>query len=89
MAAPGQPNSSFLLGLAGLPGIQPDEAARALRIYRRAVLQRRDEVERAWQGQEHLPFFLEGMFEYSYNLLQTELEWLDRYIPRLESQMTG
>ena len=89
LAAPGQPNSSFLLGLAGLPGIQPDEAARALRIYRRAVLQRRDEVERAWQGQEHLPFFLEGMFEYSYNLLQTELEWLDRYIPRLESQMTG
>jgi DNA-binding PadR family transcriptional regulator len=83
-----QPHSSFLLGLTGLPGIQPAEAAKALRLYRRAVLQRRDEVEQAWQQGQNLPTFLEGMFEYSYNLLQTELEWLDRYIPRLESKMS-
>ncbi len=81
-----EPRSSFLLGLAGLPGIQPEEAAKALRLYRRAVIQRREEVEQAWQQDQQLPIFLEGMFEYSSILLQAEIEWLDRYIPRLESQ---
>jgi DNA-binding PadR family transcriptional regulator len=37
---------------------------------------------------ENLPAFLQGMFEYSANVLQTELDWLDRYIPRFESQIT-
>ena len=82
-----EPSSAFLLGLAGIPGVQPEEAAKALRQYRRAVIQRREELERAWQQDQQLPLFLEGMFEYSYNLMQTEIEWLDRYIPRLESQI--
>lgn len=87
LSGPGQPNSSFLLGLAGLPGIQPEEAVDALREYRRHILKRRDEVQEAWQQAESLPFFLQGMFEYSSNLIETELEWLDRYIPRLASQI--
>ena len=82
-----EPRSSFLLGLAGVPGIPPEEAAKALRLYRRAVIQRREQVEQAWQQDQQLPLFLEGMFEYSYNLLQAEIEWLDRYIPRLESKI--
>lgn len=87
LAGPGQPNSSFLLGLAGLPGIGAQEAVTALREYRRGVLRRREEVQQAWQQAENLPVFLQGMFEYSDSLLQTEIEWLDRYIPRLESQI--
>lgn len=87
LAGPGEPNSSFLLGLAGLPGIQPKEAVEALREYRKRILKRRDEVQAAWQQAETLPFFLQGMFEYSSNLIETELDWLDRYIPRLASQI--
>jgi DNA-binding PadR family transcriptional regulator len=81
-------NSPFLLGLAGIPGIKPQEVVSALRQYRREVIKRRDEVEAVWQKQEQLPAFLEGMYEYGFNQAQTELEWLDRYIPRLESQIT-
>lgn len=88
LTGPGQPNASFLLGLAGLPGIRPQDVVAALRQYRRGVLRRKDEVEQAWQAGGTLPFFLEGMFEYSANMLQTELDWLDRYIPRFESAMS-
>jgi DNA-binding PadR family transcriptional regulator len=79
--------SSFLLGLAGIPGLSPQETVTALREYRRAVIQRRDKVQATWQQSQELPAFLEGMFEYGYSLAQVELEWLDRYIPRLESQI--
>lgn len=80
--------SAFLLGLAGYPGLSPQEAVTALREYRRAVILRRDEVQATWQQSRELPAFLEGMYEYGYNLAQLELEWLDRYIPRLESRIT-
>jgi DNA-binding PadR family transcriptional regulator len=86
LTGPGQPNSSFLLGLAGLPGVRATDAVTALRQYRRGILTRKNEVDEAWQRAGNLPFVLEGMFEYSVNLLQTELDWLDRYIPRLENQ---
>ncbi len=80
--------SPFLLGLAGIPGLSPQEVVTALRKYRKQVIRRRDEVEATWQQAEQLPVFLEGMYEYGYNLAQAELEWLDRYIPRLESQIS-
>lgn len=81
------PQSAFLLGLAGVPGLSPQEAVTALRDYRRAVLKRRDDLQETWQQAADLPVFLEGMFEYGHNMLQMELDWLDRYIPRLESQI--
>ncbi|MEX2162154.1 MAG: helix-turn-helix transcriptional regulator [Anaerolineales bacterium] len=87
LSAPSQA-SPFLLGLAGYPGLSPQEAVTALREYRRAVIKRRDVVQETWQRGQQLPVFLEGMFEYGYNLAQAEIEWLDRYIPRLESQIT-
>lgn len=81
------PQSTFLLGLAGVAGLTAQEAVSALRGYRRAVLKRRDDLQATWQQSADLPVFLEGMLEYSHNLLQMELDWLDRYIPRLESQI--
>jgi DNA-binding PadR family transcriptional regulator len=80
-------SSPFLLGLAGIPGIQPQKIVTALRQYRRELIKRRDEVEETWQQNVQLPVFLEGMYEYGFNLAQAEIDWLDRYIPRLESQI--
>ncbi len=88
LGGPGQANTAFLVGVAGLPGIRPQDAVAALRQYRRHVLERIQEVEQAWRSADNLPPFLQGMFEYSANALQTELDWLDRYIPRFESQIT-
>lgn len=86
LSAP-SPQSTFLLGLAGVPGLSAQEAVSALRDYRRAVLKRRDDLEETWKQATDIPVFLEGMFEYGNNMLQMELDWLDRYIPRLESQI--
>jgi DNA-binding PadR family transcriptional regulator len=80
-----QPSSPFLLGLAGLDGLRPQDAVNALRQYRQAILKRREEIQNAWESSGQAPLFLEGMFEFNFNMLQTELDWLDRYIPRLES----
>lgn len=88
LGGPGKLNTTFLTGLAGLPGLRPNDVVAALRQYRRSVFERKQEVEQAWQNAAELPFFLEGMFEYSANMLETELEWLDRYIPRFESQIS-
>lgn len=88
LGGPGKLNTTFLTGLAGLPGLRPNDVVAALRQYRRSVFERKEEVDQAWQNASDLPFFLEGMFEYSANMLDTELEWLDRYIPRFESQIT-
>jgi DNA-binding PadR family transcriptional regulator len=87
LAGPAQP-SPFLLGLAGIPGIRPEEVVKALRQYRRTLIKRRAEVDAAWQQNPNPPVFLDGMFAYGSNVAQAEIEWLDRYIPRLESQIT-
>lgn len=81
--------SPFLLGLAGIPGIQPEDVVAALRDYRRAALKRLADLEQAWQQDPNLPDFLNSMFEYGSNLAQAEIEWLDRYIPRFESKVTS
>ncbi len=88
LSSPGQ-GSPFLLGLAGIPGIRPEDVVKALHEYRRAAIKRLAELEQAWQQSQELPVFLNGMFEYGSNLAQAEIEWLDRYIPRFESQITN
>jgi len=76
----------FHLGLANLPGISPDEAIAALQRYRHELLARRDHLQSRWEAQKPLPYFVEAMFDYSVTTVETEVQWVDRFIKRMEAQ---
>ena len=87
LSEPGVPSQSFLLGLAGLPAVPDAQAIVALQEYKSKLELRRDGVEAKWKGSgQAMPLFLDGMFEYSYRLVQTEIEWLEEFIHKLEAQ---
>lgn len=80
----------FLLGLAGLPGLSVAEAATALQEYRNHLTERLDQLaaRRPPAGAE-MPVFLAGMFDYGRALAQAEIDWLDRFIPKLTGRKPG
>ena len=85
LSEPGMPSQSFLLGLAGLPAVPNAQAIPALREYKAKLEARRAGIETRWKDSgEDMPLFLDGMFEYSYRLVQTEIEWLEKFINKLE-----
>lgn len=87
LTQPGTPNSSLLLGLVGLPAIPSGQAIAALQQYRGHLAERRERLQVNWQAAGGgLPLFLEGMFEYGYRLVETEIEWLEEFIGKLEAQ---
>lgn len=86
LAAPRRGYSSFLLGLANLPGLPRDEALAALRAYREALRERRAQIRAAARAQRPLPFVVEALFDYSLALIGAELSWVKRFITRLEEQ---
>jgi DNA-binding PadR family transcriptional regulator len=87
LSTPPQINSSFQLGLANLPGIPRNDALAALRNYRDRLAERHDYVKVRWtHGGESLPDHVNGMFDLSVTLLEAELQWLGRFIQRLENQ---
>jgi DNA-binding PadR family transcriptional regulator len=75
----------FLLGLAGLPAFSGEQAAAALRLYRRNLAQRRDLIRDRWQAAgEHLPLFLEGMFDFSVSMLEARMDWVGGFLAKIE-----
>ena len=87
LSEPGVPRQSFLLGLAGLPAISNDQVIVALQQYKAKLEERFAGLEARLKGSgEEMPLFLDGMFEYSYRLVQTEIEWLEEFIHKLEAQ---
>ena len=77
---------SFLLGMVGLPAIPMDEAIPALLSYQERVAERRDRVASRWREVgEDLPIALDGLFEYSVHMAQAEIDWIERFIVKLES----
>jgi DNA-binding PadR family transcriptional regulator len=86
LAEPVQRPSPFLLGLSNLPGIPPAEARSALERYRDRLRAHRDRVQARWDDQrDGLPEHVGWMFDYSINLIQTELDWITDLIDKLEA----
>jgi DNA-binding PadR family transcriptional regulator len=73
------------LGLANLPGIPPTEAVAALKQYRDALAEHQAHVQRRWDEQKPLPYFVEAMFDYSLTVSKAEQDWIERAIQRIES----
>ena len=77
----------FLLGLAGLPAIQPEHSILALQQYQAALEERREHVKNNWQeAGNSLPMFLDGMFDFSVTMLESRIRWLDMFITKLERE---
>ncbi|RLC54561.1 MAG: PadR family transcriptional regulator [Chloroflexota bacterium] len=74
------------LGLANLPGVPPAEALAALRQYRDALADRLAHVQARWENRQPLPYFVDAMFDYSVTMIRAEMEWVTRFISRLEDQ---
>ncbi len=87
LSSPKNGSEPFLLGLAGMPAIPPDETVAALRCYIDRLAERRDHVRgRRQAAGEDLPLFLDGMFDFSISLLKARMEWIDNFIGRLEEE---
>ena len=86
LSTPGQPNSSFLLGLSNLPVVPKDQALQAMGQYASALETRLTQLLTREDEQQPLPDFVQAMFDYSTAMIATELAWLNEYMQRVETQ---
>ena len=66
----------ILLGLANLPLLEAGEALAALERYQHALDTRLEELQRARDAQQPLPFFADAMFAHGAALIAAERQWL-------------
>ena len=64
-----------------------NQAIQALREYQDKLRENRDGVKRRWeeQGGNQLPYFIDAMFDYSVTLIEAEIEWVGRFIQRIQN----
>lgn len=86
LAVPRRWYATLLLGLSGLPDVPLAEAVDALRQYRAALVERRDDVQASWDRQSPLPDFIAAMFDYSVTMIRAEIAWVDKFIAKMEAK---
>jgi DNA-binding PadR family transcriptional regulator len=89
LAVPRRWYSALLLGLSGLPDVPLSEALAALRQYRAALVERREDVQANWDRQHPLPGFIDAMFDYSVTMIQAEITWVEEFIAKTDSNLPG
>jgi len=78
-------HQSFLLGLANLPVLSPEEALKAIGRHRDGLENHRDFVSSRAESQRPLPDLVEALFDYSLTMMNARLSWLDTFIDDIES----
>jgi DNA-binding PadR family transcriptional regulator len=90
LSTPYRGSDPFLMGLAGLPAIPPDQTKVALRRHKDLLKERIGHIsERRQAAGEHIPLFLDGMFDFSISMLQARMEWIESFITRIEQKGGG
>lgn len=79
LAEPHRTGSPFLLGLANLPAVPPDEAKAALVERAAALADEHDRLARMRAGLVGMPRRVDAMFEYTQALIEAEIHWLDTF----------
>ncbi len=74
------------LGLANLPALSHNEALDSLRRYQQALNQRLLQVRTRQKAQEPLPYFVRAQFDHSTTLIRAEIDWVKRFIRKLEEE---
>ena len=75
----------LLLGLAIIPRVKQQDALDSLSEYHRALITRRDSMQVNWERQKPLPYYVEAMFDYSLTLVSAELNWVEKFIRKLQT----
>ena len=86
LSTPGTANSSLQLGLANLPSLQPGEVLEALRMRQAVLASQKELIRTKWERQQPLPYFVDAMFDNSLTMIQAELDWIVKFIQRLEEE---
>ncbi|MBC8505754.1 MAG: PadR family transcriptional regulator [Anaerolineales bacterium] len=88
LAALSEPVNSyppFLLAMSNLPMLPPAQILPALNIYRNTLTERKLELVAKVEQQSPMPGFVEAMFDYSINLIEAEMAWIERFITQVEA----
>lgn len=75
----------FLLGMSNLPGLPRNQATEALKTYSEALADRKGELVYKVEQQSPMPGFVEAMFDYSLNLIEAEIAWVEKFITQMEA----
>lgn len=90
LSTPREPGNGFLLGLANLHLLRPDQVQRALDSYESSLRTRIAELNQRRQSQAvdgvERPLQVVALFDYSLHLMLAELEWLEEFRQAWEAQ---
>lgn len=75
----------FLMGLSNLPVIPREQLIKALNTYAAQVEESVIQMRGRAEEQQHLPSFVEAMFDYSQVLAEAELKWIRNFIGEVEA----
>jgi DNA-binding PadR family transcriptional regulator len=86
LSVPQRASSPIMMGIANLPAVSRSEALEALRQYHGELAARLEHMQTRWEAQKPLPYFVDALFDYSEQMIQTELAWIAGFIEQLERQ---
>ena len=86
LSVPRGSNNPFLVGLANLPGLSPEEVKNALRRYQEALRERQEHIESRASSQRPLPEHVEKLFDYSLAMIGAEIKWVAALVSHLEDE---
>jgi DNA-binding PadR family transcriptional regulator len=85
LSVPHKFSSPFLVGLANYPLLDRNQLLAAIEGYAGHLKSRLDHMRQREEAQKPLPGFVEAMFSYSRVLVETELDWMQRFIAQVEA----
>jgi len=86
LSDPKQNFPSILLGIANLPIVSLQQALGALRSYHDGLIERLEHVTAQAESQRPLPDHVEYLFDYSLMALESEKNWVNKVIRKLEDE---
>ncbi len=88
LATLSEPVNSYppiLLGMSNLPGLPRPQVLQSLEKYYDALNERKLDMVTRVEQQSPMPGFIEAMFDYSRNLIEAEMTWIEKFITQVEA----
>ncbi|HYG59841.1 MAG TPA: helix-turn-helix transcriptional regulator, partial [Symbiobacteriaceae bacterium] len=82
LARPEPQPSPFLLGLANLPVLSPEEALQALMEHQKGMSRQRERIAHRREREQGAPDFVYAMFDRTLALIDAEMAWLEQFLSR-------